>query len=537
MVTATLLHPAKARRLAARMPEEPTHEVRLRPLGGGDGRTIIVTSAERDFIEALFEDLQEPDWRARLDAMRRRRFGSDGVLALNQPIHRRFQIALFEAHCLTPGSPRIDPARIRSSGLVLRRVRGTQRAAWLKRGKSIEGWMPVVRPDQDPDPMRAAAPHPANAAILSAIAARRTAATKPAAETVHTLFTAPPEVCKALGRTVLFAVIPVVSTERSDLPAAAIDYRALGSADRREMVLHLSGYLKARTQLDMPRKGQVLSGGWNILDAKTMADDGSLGVLGVFLHQALVELDALGTGPAATALMRVLGEIRLPTAEDGRGRVTASVTAAEFVRKAGPILIGRESNSASFRMPLRWPAVSDALGARLTDAALGCLSAQYKARIGAPGKFDDDNARYAVRAFVRVTGHDNCPEKLVWSVESEPFRILPWWDGEGPATTISLPDLSALKSVKPSVAFAMPPAIANLLKGDPEKLAKGEGSTEGPGIAWLCSFSIPFITLCAFIVLNIFLSLFDLIFRWMMFIKICIPIPKPPAPPPSGGAG
>ena len=72
----------------------------------------------------------------------------------------------------------------------------------------------------------------------------------------------------------------------------------------------------------------------------------------------------------------------------------------------------------------------------------------------------------------------------------------------------------------------MPPAIANLLKGDMKKLAEGEGSTDGLQIGWLCSFSIPFITICAFIVLNIFLSLFDIIFRWMMFIKVCIPIPK-----------
>ena len=84
----------------------------------------------------------------------------------------------------------------------------------------------------------------------------------------------------------------------------------------------------------------------------------------------------------------------------------------------------------------------------------------------------------------------------------------------------------------------MPPAIANLLGGNMKDLSDGEKlSTEGPQIGWLCSFSIPFITICAFIVLNIFLSLFDIIFRWMMFIKICIPIPLPPSPPQSGGNG
>jgi hypothetical protein len=235
--------------------------------------------------------------------------------------------------------------------------------------------------------------------------------------------------------------------------------------------------------------------------------------------------------------MAVLREIRLPTSENSLGQVTASVDAAEFVRRAVGILVAREVNADGFRMPLRWPEVSDALGERLINAALGCLTEQYKARVGPQGKFADDNSRYVVRGFIRVSSHEGCPDKLIWSMESEPFRILPWWDGDGPATVITLPDLANLKKMKPSVTFVMPPAIGNLLKGDMKKLAEGDADKpDDIGIAWLCSFSIPFITICAFIVLNIFLSLFDLIFRWMMFIKICIPIPKPPSPPPSGGS-
>jgi hypothetical protein len=41
----------------------------------------------------------------------------------------------------------------------------------------------------------------------------------------------------------------------------------------------------------------------------------------------------------------------------------------------------------------------------------------------------------------------------------------------------------------------------------------------------ICSFSIPIITLCALIVLMIFLSLLNIIFWWMPFLKICFPIP------------
>jgi hypothetical protein len=80
--------------------------------------------------------------------------------------------------------------------------------------------------------------------------------------------------------------------------------------------------------------------------------------------------------------------------------------------------------------------------------------------------------------------------------------------------------------VKPNVAFEMPPELANLLQGDMKKLKDGEGSTAGLDLGWICSFSIPIITICAFIVLNIFLSLFNLIFGWLAFIKICIPVPR-----------
>ncbi len=132
-----------------------------------------------------------------------------------------------------------------------------------------------------------------------------------------------------------------------------------------------------------------------------------------------------------------------------------------------------------------------------------------------------------MRAFIRVRGDPDCPPRLVWSDYSERFRILPWWEGDGPVTKVVLPDIGDLKKIKPNVAFQLPPSIANLLRGDMSKLKDGEGSTGGLDIAWICSFSIPAITICAFIVLSIFLSLFNLIFSWLAWIKICIPIPKP----------
>jgi hypothetical protein len=122
----------------------------------------------------------------------------------------------------------------------------------------------------------------------------------------------------------------------------------------------------------------------------------------------------------------------------------------------------------------------------------------------------------------------------VWGkAYSEPFTIAPWYEaGAAPPALVPLPDVldrDVLKKLKPNAAFAVPKNIFNMLNAnDPKKLADGEGkdSPNGFDLDWICGFSIPIITICAFIVLSIFLTLFDIVFRWMLFIKICIPIPR-----------
>ena len=519
-MSAVALHPAERRKIAAMMPPAAPHDVIVRPLGGGDARTIIATSAAQNFVEALFEDLRADDWNARLAGMRGLRRGTDGRLELGLPIHRKFQIALFEIVCHQPGSPRLDPAKIASQGMVLRRWTSAGWTGWMKSGKSVSGWLPLADPEADPDPAQRAAAHSANAAARSLIARNKGLAPLP--EDVIRLYLAPPDVCVACRRTILFGMVPVVSSERSDGPPPRLDYAGLPAADRAEMENHLSEYLKARPPLDMPNRGAVLMPDWKMLDIPPAndVDAGRLHALGIFLQQMLVELDYASGGAAATRLMGLLGQIRLPAG-------ASSIDAATFVRQAAPVLIGREKNSAGHQMPLAWPRVDSGLGAQLTAAALDCLTERHAQLSASPGKFDAAKDEYAVRAFIRLVGHDGCPDHLVWApAYSETFRVVPWWDGDGPGTKISLPDLSQLGKVKPNVTFEMPPALANLLKGDMKKLKDGDGSTDGLQLGWLCSFSIPIITLCAFIVLNIFLSLFDLIFQWMIMLKICIPIPK-----------
>ena len=59
-------------------------------------------------------------------------------------------------------------------------------------------------------------------------------------------------------------------------------------------------------------------------------------------------------------------------------------------------------------------------------------------------------------------------------------------------------------------------------------LDAGGGKPCGNGISagMVCSFSIPIITIVALILLIIFVKLLDIIFFWMPFFQICLPLPK-----------
>jgi hypothetical protein len=95
-----------------------------------------------------------------------------------------------------------------------------------------------------------------------------------------------------------------------------------------------------------------------------------------------------------------------------------------------------------------------------------------------------------------------------------------------------MPDLSdAKKGLARGASFDMPPGLANLMNGLNSSAAQqammtgAGGSTGGLGIRFICSFSLPAISICAMIMLSITLSLLNIFLGWMAWIKICLPLP------------
>ena len=94
---------------------------------------------------------------------------------------------------------------------------------------------------------------------------------------------------------------------------------------------------------------------------------------------------------------------------------------------------------------------------------------------------------------------------------------------------IELPALTParMRDLKPNVAFKVPPEIQQFMdKLNLQGLLDGEAKKKaGIKFGMICGFSIPLITICAFIVLQIFLVLLHIVFFWLPFIRICIPFP------------
>lgn len=539
---------------------------------------VLIERRDEDFVEGTYADLKDAGRRGALldPALRRTRpKGHNRQLArLYAPVQRVFNLALFEAFCdhpgliptgdpaqpLRAGFPRLDPEKIESRGMVLRRVlrtpvNGARYEAWIKSESKVFGWDEVDPAHEDDDPAAdrrqpavsvghalVNAQLPANRRQFSALSRRLAGQKEPVHEAVMPLFVAPPDVNEATTKTVLFGVVQVASSEMSESAPQAPGY-GQDPGERQQLKDHLVNYLKAGGPRAFPRAGESFDSAWALRVGKAPAGSADklrhdeLSGLVDMVRQLGVEFDAFGTSPAATALFKQLNALQVEydeTLPNGKVRTTTG-KAGDFFRQAQRVLLLADTG-ASFRMPHRMSHIPAAQAEAVFQATLAALDAQYKALKPGKGRFEADSrdteARYVVRAFIRLKPEQpGCAPRLLWSPYSEEFTIAPWYESAGqPPTLVELPDLfdrDVLKALKPNVAFSVPNKLATLIAGDPKKLRDGEGNEgDGLGLGWICSFSIPIITICAFIVLSIFLSLFNLIFWWLPFLKICIPFPK-----------
>ncbi len=121
----------------------------------------------------------------------------------------------------------------------------------------------------------------------------------------------------------------------------------------------------------------------------------------------------------------------------------------------------------------------------------------------------------------------------VVSPPSQPFQLASYFDPDAPARRIqvALPldtSAAAFRKYDKGVSFLMSDELRNQMSrvASLQDLANGDiGSASSVTVGWICSFSIPIITICAMILLFVIVIALNLVFFWLPFFKICLPVP------------
>lgn len=520
------------------------HEILLRGLLPEGNDPTILRRTDQDFIAAILAELTANKLPEMIDPALTNPDANSYPLKLYQPVHKTFYVALLDASCDFGGdprvTPRVDPAWIEGAGLVVRRaitrddlvVTGYE--GWKRREASLLGWTKFEDIDEgdldlDPDPDYRRPEKDYGHRVLNDLMNSGSSATS---EVFSPLFVAPPEVAEATGRTILYGVIPVTSSESSEVPPELPAKWADGVGELIPPFL-VEGSVENTTP---EYRGRELTWKHATRDKELPSDwdDTCHKHLQEFINQLrmfVIGLDIFGDSEASKNLVRELNKIKFHI---GGGN---DKEAGKFLGEASEIFLdlkGKgDQNPPTIRMPYDWHDISKTDADNVKFAATKALENRMTQYSSAHKRFDDPSRGYSVRGFVRVRRNDICPPKTYWSESSELFGIAPWYEtGEAPPARIDLPnvlDRSFLKKLKPNVAFAMPGSMYRTLGSmDPEELWKGNGAEEKEDLKfdWICGFNIPIITFCAFLILYLIINLLNWVFWWIPFVRICIPFPK-----------
>lgn len=119
------------------------------------------------------------------------------------------------------------------------------------------------------------------------------------------------------------------------------------------------------------------------------------------------------------------------------------------------------------------------------------------------------------------------------SEPTRPFILAPFFDPDAPVRPIRITmpvdtSTEGLRKYDKGVAVLISDQLRRQMDrvAGLKELMDGQVNDEGSiDIGMICSFSIPIITICALILLLIIVSLLNIIFWWLPFFKICLPIP------------
>ncbi|AHE99893.1 hypothetical protein [Thioalkalivibrio paradoxus] len=535
------------------------HRVRLqRPYYALEAGTELHRYQETDFIPRFLQDLEShalEQPQASIWQFQDRFSRHDESVVLRLPIHRSFYLISCEIACDRPGFPALDPARIASAGFVIRSVRGNEEHAWMLEDGAALGWQPAAAEPRDPDARRRLCPD-------GSVRPRQDTPTYSGEET-HPLHPVVTRDRNGKCRTVLYGYLPLggfhyYQHSAGETPFDAASERSVQQALERQLPWPF-GLREA------PARRR-----WRDGDACHV--EGGRPTMAFFeLLRMLVNRYHLGEAGIVenAGLEELLGEVRFLNVRRGREseQVRPRESLAEYLRSCAghggdnPLLrwiIGQEDTmdrhggaAPLAQLPDATQPASDSSGsieyrlefteaqaARLRELLLARVSGQLTERareVPIPKFQQGRHDLYQVVPFVRVLDGDG-REHLVWATagqRSRRFRVAAPFDPEAsrPAV-IQMPGLADLKrGLAKGVSMITPADTFNLI--DRIKFKKGvtadavpDSAPPGGTLQWICSFSLPVVTLVAMILLMIMVSLLNILFWWLPWVRICLPFPK-----------
>jgi hypothetical protein len=422
-------------------------------------------------------------------------------LKLYQPFHGHFNLVAASLVCQTPGLPdrAVQPAQGDRVSFVLRRLYDGGELAWVDDPIAGGGkaWSPV-------DDQQAVA----------------------TGEELLPLFPISFADGK-LTRRLFVGLIPTSSRDayRNTGPAAATPPPKTGQ-DARLLVL----IAKVRDPLDAIRASTTTDA-----DAETASPFVAL-ELAEFLVENLAGWQAIleGAEPAPPSVhYHLYGWLRNNTADRGR---SISWLAAVRAAWADRLAICGEQGTSTLKLNLKYAAtgVEGPIALELpvpAPAPTGGPSAPDPAAQPVPKLDPRRSARYVLRCAYQRPQCGPLHEDVV-SDPSQDFAIASHFDIDAPhrRVTISLPiDTSpaGLRKFPKSVTFLLSDQLKQQMTRLRDLKSMSEGSFDDGGgldIGLVCSFSIPIITICALLILMIFIQLLNIVFWWLPFFKICLPL-------------
>jgi len=351
------------------------------------------------------------------------------------------------------------------------------------------------------------------------------------------------------GRSVAFGYIPVASAETYKVPATALAEDGAAPPDLRVEELG-SRFTEPLTGPADPDTGDPVPANAAITNTRNdLARTVSVYLLleaWEYLQRHLPDVaavidgssDAALTEPGATAkqaLLDHLGTITRPGPMTLRQALAHVAANADALNAEG----GVEGDSAlaglGFHAGYDFKATPIAASALLTllDRVRAALPAEGIPSLDLPKLSPRADAEYVIR-LVYDRGQCTPPQQVV-SLPSQVFRIAPFFDADAPWPPVRIPlpadvSIAGMRKASKNVSFMLSESMQRKMDGLTGKekcLLKDECEPEdGLGIAMICSFSLQIVFIVAFMLLIIFVVVLNIVFWWMAFFKICLPVPK-----------